>query len=299
MMQSPKSDSGPSSPVSPVKDFKETSESRLQDPNQDKDFDSIKPQLNNQSNLVQHKFLTATVNNKKENTTIRAIAPTSIPILGDPHHHIIYPRTADLIEPSAKFSIERLKQLADHNITRLSPTRDNLQDGKYSIDHTIVTPIAKYKHLEDGDHHHSHPPVSQSTIPPNNHPLLTNGIVPTLNGSTVISPVTTGATVLSPTVTRAVDGGPQSATPFGLKYLANHPDFDIERFKFARAMNNGKDLSDFGFRIQLGVLQNNYARSDTSEELNVDGNDDSSQDGNSVSFHCLRHFSSTYSNHSP
>ncbi|KAL9694874.1 hypothetical protein quinque_014159 [Culex quinquefasciatus] len=66
-------------------------------------------------------------------------------------------------------------------------------------------------------------------------------------------------------------------------------DLDIERFKIARSMSgngiNGvsaaKELSDFGFRIQLGGLSANYARSDTSEELIVDGNEDSSQDATS------------------
>lgn len=291
MMQSPKSDSGPSSPASPTKELKfnpptavinsDSPDSRLQESDQDKDFDPIKVHQVNPSG-PNHKFLTSPpVNNNKENTTIRAIAPTSLPILGDPHHHIIYPRTADLIEPSAKFSIERLKQLADHNITRLSPTREPSQEGKYSIDHTIVTPVAKYKHMdESGDNHHHHPSVPGN--PPL--PLLPNGVVPALNGSTIISPVTTTTgPVPNPTVPGVVaPSGPPSMTPFGLKYLASHPEFDLERFKFARAMSNGKDLSDFGFRIQLGVLQSNYARSDTSEELNVDGNDDSSQDGNSV-----------------
>ncbi|EDW38876.1 GL13783 [Drosophila persimilis] len=56
----------------------------------------------------------------------------------------------------------------------------------------------------------------------------------------------------------------------------------------------GRDLSDYGFRIQLGglaaaaaaaaatsrqIAAANYARSDTSEELNVDGNDEDSNDG--------------------
>lgn len=67
---------------------------------------------------------------------------------------------------------------------------------------------------------------------------------------------------------------------------SNPNDLDIERIKLARTLSNGKELSDFGFRIQLGGLSTTYAHSDThsdSEELNVDGNEDSSQDGNSVS----------------
>ncbi|XP_067631941.1 homeobox protein slou [Eurosta solidaginis] len=58
--------------------------------------------------------------------------------------------------------------------------------------------------------------------------------------------------------------------------------------------NTRPDLSDYGFRIQLGglaaaaaaaaatsrqIAAANYARSDTSEELNVDGNDEDSHDG--------------------
>lgn len=57
---------------------------------------------------------------------------------------------------------------------------------------------------------------------------------------------------------------------------------------------SGRDLSDYGFRIQLGglaaaaaaaaatsrqIAAATYARSDTSEELNVDGNDEDSNDG--------------------
>ncbi|XP_034116883.2 homeobox protein slou [Drosophila albomicans] len=62
----------------------------------------------------------------------------------------------------------------------------------------------------------------------------------------------------------------------------------------ASASPTGRDLSDYGFRIQLGglaaaaaaaaatsrqIAAANYARSDTSEELNVDGNDEDSNDG--------------------
>ncbi|XP_023173874.2 homeobox protein slou [Drosophila hydei] len=60
------------------------------------------------------------------------------------------------------------------------------------------------------------------------------------------------------------------------------------------ASPTGRDLSDYGFRIQLGglaaaaaaaaatsrqIAAASYARSDTSEELNVDGNDEDSNDG--------------------
>lgn len=193
----------------------------------------------------------------KENTNIRAIPPSSLTtVIADHPHHIIYPDPHNPShEPSAKFSIERLKQLADHNITRVSPS----DDSKYSIDHTKDIPAP--------------PPAPPSSQPPPPSILQT-----AINVSTIISPVTS---VLTPTMGNALVPPHQ----FGLKYLAGHPDImDIERFRLARAaISNGKDLSDFGFRIQLGGLQTNYARSDTSEELNVDGDGDSSQDGNSVS----------------
>uniref|UniRef100_A0A1B0FMB4 Uncharacterized protein n=1 Tax=Glossina morsitans morsitans TaxID=37546 RepID=A0A1B0FMB4_GLOMM len=86
------------------------------------------------------------------------------------------------------------------------------------------------------------------------------------------------------------------------------PDMNLEKFKLvaqaqaavarssAVALTNSSvrpDLSDYGFRIQLGglaaaaaaaaatsrqIAAANYARSDTSEELNVDGNDEDSHD---------------------
>lgn len=73
---------------------------------------------------------------------------------------------------------------------------------------------------------------------------------------------------------------------FPIKYPTNPVDMDIERLKLARSMTNGKELSDFGFRIQLGGFQSNYAHSDTSEELVVDENNDMSsqeQDPTTVS----------------
>lgn len=59
------------------------------------------------------------------------------------------------------------------------------------------------------------------------------------------------------------------------QFYANHPtDMDLERLKLARSMTNGKDFSDFGFRIHLGDLHSDYAHSDTSEELIVDEKND-------------------------
>lgn len=72
---------------------------------------------------------------------------------------------------------------------------------------------------------------------------------------------------------------------YGMNGINGHSpsELDIERLKLARSLSNGKELSDFGFRIQLGGLTTNYAHSETSEELNVDGNEESSQDAHSVS----------------
>lgn len=58
-------------------------------------------------------------------------------------------------------------------------------------------------------------------------------------------------------------------------YANNSVDMDIERLKLARCMTNGKEFTDFGFRIQLGEFHSDYAHSDTSEELVVDERTDS------------------------
>lgn len=58
--------------------------------------------------------------------------------------------------------------------------------------------------------------------------------------------------------------------PFPTMYTNNSVDMDIERLKLARCMTNGKEFTDFGFRIQLGEFHSDYAQSDTSEELVVD-----------------------------
>lgn len=142
---------------------------------------------------------------------------------------IIYPK--DEMDSSANFSIERLKQLTNHSISRLSPCEDSSnQSSKYSID-------PKYE---------NHSPIKNN---------------PNEMASIVVN-------------------HPQ----FPIKYSATPSQLDIERLKLARTITNGKDLSDFGFRIQLGGLSTNYARSDTSEELVVDGNDETlSQDAAPVS----------------
>lgn len=178
---------------------------------------------------------------------------------------IIYPKSDH--EPSAKFSIERLKQLADHSITRLSPSEvENSQSTKYSIDHSL-----KYCNLST---------TSSSTSSSELETLQSNGA--------------SGRTPLAPPQAQQHHHQVQQhhqQLQFGLKYSnqsvqLNPNSIDLERIKLFS--NKSKELTDFGFRIQLGGLSaSNYARSDTSEELNVDGNEDSSQDGKSVSIQLI------------
>ncbi|XP_059609948.1 homeobox protein slou [Phlebotomus argentipes] len=74
-----------------------------------------------------------------------------------------------------------------------------------------------------------------------------------------------------------------STNQYSVKYEApTGGEIEVDQIKLARTMLSS-DISDFGFRIQLGGLHSTYARSDTSEELVVDGNDDmESQDGATI-----------------
>ncbi|XP_058840060.1 homeobox protein slou [Topomyia yanbarensis] len=202
----------------------------------------------------------------KENISLR-------PVNGD---HIIYAKSdRDLLEPSAKFSIERLKQLAEHNITaRLSPSDiDKFPSGKYSIDHSmkyVATNDSSMQHSPSQQFSTAQPGIPVPSVLPNLHPM---GQHPALGVSGQHQPSSHHQHQLQQT-------HPNQQHPFSIKYpprSVSPTDLEIERFKIARSITNGKELSDFGFRIQLGGLSTNYARSDTSEELNVDGNEDSSQ----------------------
>lgn len=206
---------------------------------------------------------------------------------------ILYPKPNDreAIEPSAKFSIERLKQLADQRLSPSNIENSSLTNNKiYSIDHSakyqnnsnliatsgIATMSLNAELLQSQmNNHHSaftnHHPHHLNILSHSNHlNNLKYGLMPTVGGSVGLGMQNNGNN--------------------------NNPsDLDIERIKLARTLSNGKELSDFGFRIQLGGLTSNYAHSDThsdSEELNVDGNEDSSQDGNSVS--CVIKLGSIY-----
>lgn len=160
---------------------------------------------------------------------------------------LIYPKDAGDLETGAKFSIERLKQLTGQNINRLSPSTE---DSNQSLN--------KYSH-ETNKFNNLSPNGGKGVDMDAN---LHHG--PSLN-------------IVNSSVMAAAAAAAAAAKYHGL----NPNDLtDMDRFKLARTMANGKDLSDFGFRIQLGGLNTNYARSETSEELNVDGNDDaSSQEG--------------------
>ena len=194
---------------------------------------------------------------------------------------ILYPKACDrdTIETSAKFSIERLKQLADQRLSPSNIENSSLTNNKiYSIDHsakyqnnsnlvttsgiTTMTLNAELLQSQINNHHSAfanHHPHHLNILSHSNHlNNLKYGLMPTVGGNVSLA----------------------------MQNNNNQSDLDIERIKLARTLSNGKELSDFGFRIQLGGLTTGYAQSDThsdSEELNVDGNEDSSQDGNSVS----------------
>lgn len=202
---------------------------------------------------------------------------------------ILYPKPGDrdALEPNAKFSIERLKQLADQRLSPSNIENNALSNNKiYSIDHTsgkfqnssslIAATVASSLPLTTellGSHQQQQQSAFNQLNQHQHHMnILTHGnhfkygLMPSVVGGFA-------------TLQNSTNNSNNSSTsPSAL---------DFERIKLARTLSNGKELSDFGFRIQLGGLSTNYSTSEThsdSEELNVDGNEDSSQDGNSVSW---------------
>lgn len=173
---------------------------------------------------------------------------------------LIYPKDMVELENSAKFSIERLKQLTNHSINRLSPSEDSNQSAtggnggaKYSQE---TSSSAAANKSASANHRLSSPKKCADAVD------TTNAIASNPHQNNQLNfhhpfpikyPISTTPTMLPHAV---ADG------------------MDIERFKLARSMTNGRDLSDFGFRIQLGAFQSNYAHSDTSEELVVDENNE-------------------------
>ena len=178
---------------------------------------------------------------------------------------ILYPKSneRDLNEPSAKFSIERLKQLADQRLSPSNIENSGLNNNlKFQANGSplVVTSLPinmEISHPIFSTHHQPPPPHHLHILSHNSH-LKYAGLLPTV----------------------------MSSIPNNNNNI-NTSELDIERIKLARTLSNGKELSDFGFRIQLGGLsahfsENSELQSD-SEELNVDGNEESSQDENSVS----------------
>lgn len=190
---------------------------------------------------------------------------------------LIYPKDMTDLENGAKFSIERLKQLTNHSsLNRLSPSEDSNQSaaggggGKYSQE----TPGGTAAIKSSSKNHHPSPakkcvdaaetPNAIASNPHQNNQLNFHHPFP------IKYPMATTPTMLPHAVTDVMD---------------------IDRFKLARSMTNGRDLTDFGFRIQLGAFQPNYAHSDTSEELVVDENNELSSsatpDHPTVSVHSI------------
>lgn len=208
----------------------------------------------------------------------------------------------------AKFAIERLKQLTDHSINRLSPTDDSSSNqsqqqfrrpspgGRITASPTTTT-ITR-----------TSPPVTSPTSIPINEP--DNCHRPTLphHPAAVFPSLSQNP---FPTLKYHPASGPPPQIvglhPHHLQHLQHQQHLqqqhlaDMERMKLARSIGNAnagtKDLSDFGFRIQLGGLQQMNggsghivgggasvrrkscsARSDSSEELVVDGNDDEDEE---------------------
>lgn len=184
---------------------------------------------------------------------------------------ILYPKPneRDLNEPSAKFSIERLKQLADQRLSPSNIENSGLNNNiKFQANGgpLVVTSLPLNVELSHPAFSNHHPHHHQPPPPPHHlHILSHNSHLNNLKYAGLLPSVVSNNN----------------------NNNINPSELDIERIKLARTLSNGKELSDFGFRIQLGGLTAHYSEnSEThsdSEELNVDGNEDSSQDENSVS----------------
>lgn len=280
MMQSPSlSDSGqqPESPVSNPDSPINNNNNSANTPNHE-----IKNQANRYDDIdhikdIKPKFSVLCAINKENSSTIVS--------RNNNLDQILYPKLneRDLLEPSAKFSIERLKQLADQRLSPSNIENSGLTNNKiFTIDHS-----AKYQNNSNSIMPTANglPPGLPLNVEINNHSTtFTNQLHPPthlniLSHNNHLNNLKYG---LLPTV-----GLPNHNNNNNNNNNNNPNELEIERIKLARTLSNGKELSDFGFRIQLGGLTTNYAHSEThsdSEELNVDGNEDSSHDENSVSY---------------
>ncbi|CAO1424388.1 unnamed protein product [Diamesa tonsa] len=299
MMQSPNSDSGqhPDSPASPNPNSpSNNNNNNSSTPNNESKYQNIdnhspsttkisRFQELSEDKEIKSKFSVLSSLNKENSSAIASLNRNSL-------DQILYPKPndRDLIEPSAKFSIERLKQLADQRLSPSNIENSSLPNNKiFSIDHSV-----KYQ-------------ITNSNSNSSNSNLLAT----TTAATTTLTPIAQPAMLNNDThhlLQTQLNNHHQAFSNHhhhhqhhlnilshshfnNLKYglmangggsLNNNNELDIERIKLARTLSNGKELSDFGFRIQLGGLTSNYAHSDISEELNVDGNEDSSQDGHST-----------------
>lgn len=305
MMQSPNSDSGqhPDSPASPnpnsPSNNNNNNNNNSSTPNNELKYQKIETlspttttkisrfQELTDDKDIKSKFSVLSSLNKENSSTIASLNRNSL-------DQILYPKPNDreLIEPSAKFSIERLKQLADQRLSPSNIENSSLPNNKiFSIDHSVkyqltnsnsnssnsnllatttaatatVTPIAQTAMLNNDTHH-----LLQTQLN-NHHHAFSNHHHHHQHHLNILS----HSHFNNLKYGLMANGGGGS--------LNNNNELDIERIKLARTMSNGKELSDFGFRIQIGGLTSNYAHSEISEELDVDGNEDSSQDGHSVS----------------
>lgn len=169
---------------------------------------------------------------------------------------LIYPKDMTELEISAKFPIERLKQLTNHSsLNRLSPAEDSNQSAagaKYSQE----TP--------NGAKSSSH-----------NHRLSPKKCVDTVDTPNVIAsnPHQNNQFNLHHPFPYKF---PMAATPTMLPQTVNEI-MDFERIKLARSMTNGRDLSELDLHRVFNAFPPNYAHSDTSEELVVDENNDLSR----------------------
>lgn len=151
---------------------------------------------------------------------------------------LTYPKDLCDIEANTKFSLERLKQLSHRTLyTRQSPSDESNQSPKYPIGAKLNENISP-KGKKSADHEPNPSNAAQ------NHKSLHVGA--------------------------AVTAAAAAAAMLPAHYAGMPIDMDIERLKLARHMTNGKEFTDFGFRIQLGEFHSDYAHSDTSEELVVD-----------------------------
>ncbi|KFB40163.1 AGAP000484-PA-like protein [Anopheles sinensis] len=189
-------------------------------------------------------------------------------------------------ERSVKLSIERLKHLADgHALSVRHHPLHHHHHHHHQHQHSAAQSAAEQLVLAAGGHFASgpaHPPMAASVVSV----IPSGSVLPPLHPAALHpghpphhTPVAAGIAPLQP------------SSCFPHASAASPTDLEIERFKIARtAINNSaafaaaaaaKELSDIGFRIQLqdgGQHASSYARSDTSEELIVDGNEECSQD---------------------